>query len=174
MGNESAIIVPVPEVEPIVAPLRLLYDRTTHLGVPAHITLLYPFSPPQAVAGEIDTLRDVCTSIAAFPFSFTGVRRFPATAYLHPDKPEAFVHIIKTLVEVWPHYKPYDGAFPDIIPHLTVADKVDTAALSAVEDTLRGKLPIKCVAREIWLLTSDDGGMWSRRALFPLAAGKKA
>jgi hypothetical protein len=56
MGNESAVIIPIPEVEPIVGPLRLHYDRAAHLGVPAHITLLYPFCPPQTVSAEIKTL----------------------------------------------------------------------------------------------------------------------
>ena len=42
MGNESAIIVPAPEVEPVVGPLRLQFDMGARLGIPAHITLLYP------------------------------------------------------------------------------------------------------------------------------------
>src|SRR5277367_3174305 len=74
MGNESAIIIPVPEVEPIVGPLRLEYDGTARLGVPAHITVLYPFCPPQTVGTEIETLREACRSIEMFPFSFTEVR----------------------------------------------------------------------------------------------------
>jgi 2'-5' RNA ligase len=171
MGNESAIIVPIPEVEAVVGPLRLQYDGAARLGVPAHVTLLYPFCAPQAVAGEIKALREVCASIRAFPFSFIEVRRFPATAYLHPDKSETFAQIIRTLVKSWPDCKPYNGAFVDIVPHLTVADKVDVATLSAVEDSLRGQLPIQCVAKEIWLLTSDDVGMWLKRASLSLAAG---
>jgi hypothetical protein len=43
MGNDSAIIMPVPEVEAVVGPLRLQYDALARLGIPAHITLLYPF-----------------------------------------------------------------------------------------------------------------------------------
>jgi 2'-5' RNA ligase len=174
MANESAVIVPIPGVEPIVGPLRRQYDRAARLGVPAHVTLLYPFCPVQAVAGEIDALRNVCASIPAFPFSFTEVRRFPATAYLHPDKSERFAQITRTLAKAWPDYKPYGGAFADIIPHLTIADRVDEETLNAVDNSLRPHLPIKCVAREIWLLTSDDAGMWSRRALFPLVAGEVA
>jgi 2'-5' RNA ligase len=172
MAIESAIIIPIPEVEPIVGPLRLQYDRSAHLGIPAHITLLYPFCPPQSIAAEIHTLRGLCASIRAFPFSFTEVRRFPATAYLHPDRSDTFAQITKTLVKTWPDYQPYGGAFADIIPHLTVADKVDNKTLGAVEDALRGRLPIKCVASEVWLLTSDLTGMWSRAAVSPLATGK--
>jgi hypothetical protein len=168
MGNESAIIIPVPEAEPIVGPLRLQYDGTARLGVPAHITVLYPFRPIQAAVSEVEILRDVCASIEMFPFSFTEVRRFPATAYLYPDKSEAFVQITRTFAQRWPDCKPYNGAHPDIIPHLTVADRVDLQILVAIEGSLRQHLPIRCVAREIWLLTSDHAGMWSKKAAFTL------
>jgi 2'-5' RNA ligase len=172
MGNESAIIIPVPEVEAIVGPLRLEYDGTAGLGVPAHITVLYPFCPPQSVGTEIETLREACRSIEMFPFSFTEVRRFPSTVYLHPDKSEVFVQITKTLARLWPQCKPYGGIHDEVIPHLTVADRVDVGSLVTVEDSLRPHLPLQCVAREIWLLISDHAGMWSRKTFFSLAAPK--
>jgi len=170
MANESAVIIPIPEVEPIVGPLRLQYDAAAHLGVPAHITLLYPFYPAQAALDEITILRHFCASIEAFPFSFTEVRRFPTTAYLHPDKSETFAQITRTLVTMWPACKPYRGDFSEIIPHLTVADKVDSQVVGAVEIALRRQLPIRCVARDVWLLTSDNTGMWSKAACLPLAS----
>lgn len=137
MGNESAVIVPIPEVEPIVGPFRLQYDRSARLGVPAHITLLYPFCRPQNVDGELKALGDFCALIEAFPFSFTEVRRFPAAAFLHPDKSETFAQITRVLMKMWPECKPYGGVFSDIIPHLTVADRVDLETLNAVEGSLR-------------------------------------
>jgi 2'-5' RNA ligase len=172
MSNESAIIVPIPEVEPVVGPLRLQYDISARLGVPAHITLLYPFRSDLAAVAEIERLRNVCAPIEAFPFSFTEVRRFPDTAYLYPDKSEMFAQITRTLTSIWPDYKPYNGAFSDVIPHLTVADRVDVETLSAVEDSLRHLLPIRCMAREICLLTSNSEGRWSKLASFPLDVKK--
>jgi hypothetical protein len=169
MGNESALIIPVPEVESVVGPLRLEYDRAARLGVPAHFTLLYPFRSPQGIDREIKMLQELCASIKLIPFSFTEVRHFPATAYLHPNRPEAFTQIIRTLMKMWPDCQPYGGAFHDIIPHLTVADQVDDETLRAIEDSVRPRLPIECVAREVWLLTSDPAGFWSKQASFPLA-----
>ncbi len=174
MGNESAVIIPITEVEPIVASLRLQYDRTARLGVPAHVTLLYPFCPPQATLGEVDILRNICMSIEAFSFSFTEVRRFPATAYLYPDKAEVFERITKTLMNIWPACQPYNGAFSEIVPHLTVAHGVNGETLASVERYLRRHVPIKCFAREVWLMTSDHAEMWSRSAVFPLASHKTA
>ena len=172
MGNESAVIIPIPEVEPIVASLRLQYDRTASLGVPAHVTLLYPFCPPQAIAGEVGVLRSICMPIEAFSFSFTEVRRFPTTVYLHPDKSEAFAQITKTLMKMWPDCQPYNGAFSEIVPHLTVAHGVNGETLATVERYLRRHLPIKCFAKEVWLMTSDHEGMWCKSAFFPLASHK--
>jgi 2'-5' RNA ligase superfamily len=111
-------------------------------------------------------------SAAIEAFSFTEIRRFPATAYLHPDKSERFAQITRTLVKKWPDCKPYKRVFPDIIPHLTVADHVDRETLVAVEDSLRHQLPIQCVAREVWLLTSGHMGTWSKKAFFPLGPAK--
>ena len=168
MGNESALILPIPEVESLVGPLRWRYDRASRLGVPAHMTLLYPFRPPLAIDREIKMIEDLCASIKSIPFSFTEVRRFPATAYLHPDNPEPFTQLIHTLTKMWPDCQPYGGAHRDIIPHLTVADQVDAATLQAVEDAVRPRLPIACVAKQIWLMTSDPSGIWSRITSLPL------
>src|SRR3954470_24400900 len=42
----SALIVAVPEAEPAVAAHRERLDRATRWGIPAHVTVLYPFLPP--------------------------------------------------------------------------------------------------------------------------------
>lgn len=166
--NQSAVIIPIPEVEPVVRELRLRYDPAARLGVPAHVTLLYPFCAPQTLDRETKTLETFCGSIAAFRFSFTDVRRFPATAYLHPDKAEAFTRITRKLVDLWPQCKPYGGAFPDIVPHLTVADRVTDEILDTVEKLLRRQLPLQCAAREISIFASDDTGTWSKKVSYLL------
>lgn len=170
MANESAIIVPVDPAEPVVGDLRLRYDPGAALGVPAHITLLYPFRPARAAADEIETLAKLFSKVEAFDFLVTEVRLFSGTAYLHPNKPEKFLHLTRTLLEKWPDCQPYNGAFPDVIPHLTVADQVDASVLAEVESRLAGDLPVACVASEAWLLVSNEAGQWSRKAFFPFSA----
>ena len=169
MGNEAAIIAPIPEVEAVVGPLRQRHDRAALLGVPAHITLLYPFFSAHSAINEIATLREVCANFESFGFAFTEVRRFSATCYLSPDRSDAFTEMIRALIHRWPQCVPYGGAHAEIVPHLTVADGVDAATMDAVEVVLRRQLPIRCVAGEIWLMTSDEGGVWSRAADFRMA-----
>ena len=44
MPRRTALIVEVPEAEPAVGALRLEHDRSAARGVPAHITILFPFA----------------------------------------------------------------------------------------------------------------------------------
>ena len=156
MANESAIIVPVGKAESIVGSLRMQYDKSASLGVPAHITLLYPFRPPDLAEKQIRSLAEFFSAIPAFEFSLNEVRRFPRMAYLHPDQPERFSSIIRRLLEKWPDCQPYSGIFQDIIPHLTVADQVDAQVLDLVQERLFHHLPITCIANKAWLLFSNE------------------
>lgn len=173
MLRESAIIVPVLEAEPIVAPLRLQHDKSARLGMPAHITLLYPFHPPHMAEGEIKDLTEVFSTIPAFEFSLIEVRCFPRTAYLHPNKPELFIGIVGRLLEKWPDCPPYKGAFAEIIPHLTVADRASADTLDMVQRQLINHLPITCAAREARLIFSDNIGLWSTKAHLPLGLAEE-
>ena len=46
---QSALGVTVPEAEPWVKNLRERYDPTAAVGVPAHITVLFPFISPDLI-----------------------------------------------------------------------------------------------------------------------------
>lgn len=72
------------------------------------------------------------------------------------------------LLQQWPECEPYKGAFPDVVPHLTVASHDDTKVLDEVESCLAGLLPIACAAKEAWLLFSNEAGHWSKQVAFPL------
>jgi len=68
----------------------------------------------------------------------------------------------------------YGRAFADVIPHLTVADRVDGEKLHTVEASIRPALPIKCLAKEVAVFASDDAGMWSKKASFLLSTATLA
>src|SRR5437660_989822 len=56
-GPESALLIPVPEAEPLVGQWRLEHDPSARAGVPPHVTLLYPFLPPDDITpGDLDEL----------------------------------------------------------------------------------------------------------------------
>jgi 2'-5' RNA ligase len=166
---ESALLVPVPEAESCVRPHRFRYDSVALRGVPAHITVVFPFIPPAAITDEaVDGVRQVLTRFAAFRFSLTKLKRFPEGAvYLAPDPAEPFVRLTTALVERFPAYPAYGGAYADVIPHLTVAQLPEVATLDEVND-IQSSLPIQCEAREILLMVENEDHQWDMRSRFAL------
>jgi hypothetical protein len=166
MPLESGIILPIREAETVVGHLRGLYDPQARYGIPAHITLLYPFAHPSIVDDAVTALQQLLGQVVTFEFSLVEVRRFPETAYLHPEPSTTFLRLTEMLVHQWPQFQPYRGAFSTVIPHLTVADQVATGVLDMVGLHVAGHLPIRCQATEAWLMCSDEHGLWSRREVF--------
>jgi hypothetical protein len=70
-ASESVVLVPVPEAERVVSPHRAQLDRSAALGVPAHVTVLYPFVPPPAITPPmLDALAGAVTSVGVFGCEF--------------------------------------------------------------------------------------------------------
>ena len=57
--GDSALLVPIPEAEPIVAELRLEHDAIAARGVPAHVTVLFPFVPRALIRPSVHRGRPV-------------------------------------------------------------------------------------------------------------------
>jgi hypothetical protein len=169
---ESALLVPVPAAEPLVREHRLAHDPVAPLGVPAHITILYPFIAPDALDAEVEgAITEVLRDFRAFDYALRDVRRFDdGVLYLAPDPDEPFAALTEAFAARWPEHQPYGGGFEDVIPHLTVV-MADGAPVAAVEAELRGGLPLAARAEEVWLMEGHPGDRWVRRAAFPLSSG---
>jgi len=159
---QSALVVTVPEAEAHVAHLRARHDPVTALGMPAHVTLLFPFVAPDAIdAAVLDRVRAAVAGVAPFAFVLREVRRFPRTLYLAPEPAGPFVTLTEALLRMFPEHAPYGGAHRTIVPHLTVADAVDPGMLPAVEAELRASLPrdgaIATRCSEVVLMESSSG-----------------
>jgi hypothetical protein len=50
---ESGLVVLAPEAEFLVGPFRAKYDPSAAAGMPAHITLLYPFKQPDEIGEAV-------------------------------------------------------------------------------------------------------------------------
>jgi hypothetical protein len=155
-GAATTLIVPVPSAD------GLLAESSREDGLPAHITLLYPFLTARAIGGETEqTLGALLGEIPAFDFELSEVGRFPGVVYLAPEPAAPFVALTRALVERWPERQPYGGAYEEIIPHLTVAYG------ETVPSGLAERLPLTARVEEVWLM-SRAGGRWVRRSAFPL------
>jgi 2'-5' RNA ligase len=169
---ESALVVLIPEAEVLVKSFRDRYDPQAALGVPAHVTVLYPFkSPTELTADVIGNLDKLFSKFPGFSASFTETRRFPGVLYLSPEPAEIFRHLTEVVTRRFPETQPYGGRFADVVPHLTLAQLSDPRKLeeAAAEFELeaKGRLPIQAGVKEIALL-DNESGYWTVRARFAL------
>ncbi len=170
--TEAALIVLVPEAEPLVGALRLQHDPAATLGVPAHITINYPFlpgvDPGEDLYPALSSLFATCTP---FQFTFKRAARFPAVLYLAPEPAAPLIRLIDRVAAAFPESPPYGGRFESTIPHLTIAHNEDQRALKAVERKLAEQsaeyLPLSVRVEEVWLLDNRTG-TWQKRKAFPL------
>jgi 2'-5' RNA ligase len=118
-AGQTAIIIPVGAAEPIVGRWRRQFDLATAAGVPAHVTIIYPFLSEQDL--DEDAVRDVRHLVArhpSFTVTFASCGQFPDVLFLVPDDP--FRRLITEVFQRWPDAPPYAGLIIDPVPHLTI------------------------------------------------------
>lgn len=168
---ESALIVPVPAAEPVVGRWRNAYDPAANWGIPAHVTILYPFMPPDRIDDAVLTrVAAVIGSVTAFEFALDSVSRFgTAVLYLEPKPADRFTALIAATAAEWPDYPPYEGAHDEVIPHLTIAHTGRGASFEAIASRVRDQLPIRTRAESVSLLTGSPlPGSWKTVTTFSL------
>ena len=174
---ESGFIVCVPEAEAMVGSLRERFDSSARLGVPAHVTVLFPFMSPENVnASVVRRIESVLREAQEFEFSLSKVARFPATAYLEPEPAAPFITLTESLVREFPQFPPFGGEFPIIIPHLTVAHGSATEAevvAAELVSSLALHGPITSVCSSL-VLMENSSGTWRQMHVFPLACSQTA
>ena len=170
--SESAFLVRVPEAESLVGELRRRFDPSAALGVPVHITVLYPFMSSMLIdEGVLASAKRIVSAMKEFHFELNAIGRFPDASYLSPDPIESFVSLTQALVREFPNYPPYGGRFSTIVPHLTVADKsAANAAIAEQELKVRIKnQPVQCECQhlELWENSTGKWRFFHRFALKP-------
>src|ERR1700704_427204 len=171
--NESALVVLVPEAEAVTKPFCDRYDPSAAAGIPAHITLLYPFKVPDEIDDiTVCKLRDCFARFEPIRFSLGTIQRFPnEVLYLAPEPDESFRQLTLSIWNLFPETPPYGGKWPDIIPHLSVAQLANEQQLTAIAADFamasQRKLPIRAIASKVALMDTRSGH-WSVRAMFSL------
>jgi 2'-5' RNA ligase len=107
--SESCLLVPVPEAEPAVGRLRGRLDRAAAQGVPAHVTILYPFVLPDAITSEvIDLAAAAVASVPAFECAFARTSWFGKDVlWLAPEPDQPFRALTSALRAAFPQYPPF-------------------------------------------------------------------
>lgn len=176
-GWETALLLPVPAAEPSVHQHRARLDEAANDGVPAHITVLYPFLPPAEIGESVlASLRRLFAGFGAFEFRLDRIGWFgEEVVWLGPREPAPFTALTNLVFTVFPSCPPYGGQHPEVIPHLTIGHGGRPHALRAAAQSVRPCLPIQAVAAEVILMAGRRPGnpgnppdQWRTIAEFPL------
>jgi 2'-5' RNA ligase len=173
--HESALIAVVSAAESLVNPFRARYDPSASRGIPAHVTVLYPFVPPEGIDEAIVySLKKVFKRFPPFSVTFSQVMDFPDALFLAPEPADPFIRLTEAVAAAFPEYPPYGGGFSEVVPHLTVAQTRDVAQMEKIRaefaEAAGEKLPITARVSAISLMVESEG-RWQVRELFPLKMG---
>ena len=169
--RRSGLVVAVPEAEHLVGRHRGRLDANAALGVPAHVTALFPFVAPAAIDDAVlARVAAVVATVPSFPYRFGSTGWFgDDVLWLAPEDPSPFVELTERLHAAFPDHPPFGGAFAEVVPHLTVGHGHPRTALEDAEHEVLAGLPAAGTATAVQLLTQDaPGGRWRRRWPFPV------
>ena len=165
-------MVPVRLPAPLEA-IRLEHVDNARLGVPAHVTLLFPFVPASAIAAaDLERAAATIRRTPAFDLEVREARTFDpgptgeGVVWLAPEPALPFIELTNALAAAFPAYPPYGGIHDTVIPHVTLANvNVDTRALLAASQP---DLPFRRRIDVAALLVEDGAGRWRIERELPL------
>lgn len=145
-------------------------DSSSAPGMPAHVTVLYPFLPAARLTTEVlRRLRRLCAERPVLDVEFKRPARFPGALYLEPEPSDELRQLTLEIAGQWPETPPYRGAFSEIVPHLTVAHGVAADVLDMIEARALRRLPIATSLVEAHLYVLD-GERWRLGTRLPFSA----
>ncbi|WP_030721250.1 2'-5' RNA ligase family protein [Streptomyces sp. NRRL S-237] len=167
-AGQTGLIVRIPEAEPSVRGWRERLDPSAQAGVPAHVTVLFPFLDESRTDALVHSaLADVLGGHQAFDLRFERCGRLPEVLYLVPEPDTRLRQLTEAIADRWPEAPPYGGRFADVVPHLTIAQGQEDAVLEEIEADLAGWLPFTSHVASVELMV-HDGVKWQERASFAL------
>ena len=171
--TESAILIKVPQVEFVVGRHRRELDPSEEWGVPAHVTLLYPFLSPSDI--DANVLARIATCVSghrAFEVQFAHTKWFgEEVLWLAPEPDLSFRRLTANLFAVFPETPPYGGSIADPTPHLTVAYRVSVPLMQGAESLVMAELPIRALLDSVSVMVgSPKATSWTTLVEFPLNA----
>jgi 2'-5' RNA ligase len=172
--GETGLILHIPEAEPVVGPWRSQHDSSAPLGVPAHVTIVYPWIPIELLASDDRAaVAAIVARMSPLDLTFGGFGRFPDVLWLDPRPTEPILALISTLTRRWPAYLPYGGEYGDRpTPHLTVSDTYDPSQLDHIIADIEPALPLRSRVDELSLLVRR-ADCWRTEQTFPFASAAR-
>lgn len=169
--QESAVIVPIPQAEPVVGVHRAEMDQSAAWGVPAHVTVLYPFVEPARIeAAVLERLAAAVRTVPAFAARFERLDWFgDEVLWVAPEPAESFRALTSAVHAAFPEHVPYGGEHDEVVPHLTVAHQRPHEDLRAAAAQVAQGLPFASRVSAARLIAGAPvAGSWRTVAELPL------
>ena len=174
--TEAALVLTVPEAEPLVESFRSEYAPVASRGMPAHITINYPFIPGvEPTAGILRRLSTTFAAIQPFSFKLDHIGRFPNVGYLAPVPPDPFVQLVERVAREFlsPHLMEESTGAAHPLSQLRNQGIATSSSLS--RENSRGQhqvtFPLSAFADLLWLM-DDSAGRWEKRVSFRLGVSE--
>ena len=168
---QTALIAVIPAAESVVGEHRARLDAAAALGVPAHVTVLFPFVPVSRLGtAELDRLGRLFAAVPAFDVRLDHTEWFGTSVlWVGPQDPGPFRDLTAHVFAAFPEFPPYECRFDDVVPHLTVGEDGPVDEMRRVEVAIAWQLPVLDRVTAVTLMAeSSRGGQWATRASFPL------
>jgi 2'-5' RNA ligase len=168
---ETALVIVIDDPEPFEEIRREFAVDAVALGIPFHVTLLYPFARREELThGLLADVRSLLAGREPFEFELTRIAVWPRVVYAVPEPDDALRACMRALRTRFPLWPPYGGIHEDVVPHATLGEEIDAARVRAeIERRLAPHLPHRCQARDVSLLEEYESDRWRERERFPLS-----
>ena len=168
---ETAVAIVLDDACPQLEPVRAeFHAHSVAAGIPLHVTLLYPFAPPDQV--DEAPLREFFERREAFTLTLVELGEWPRVVYAVPEPRDHLLATMRALWETFPEYPPYGGEIADPLPHATLSELEKGESQADVVAGIRAKtqslFPLTCAIRDVALLEEHAPDRWRERRRFSL------
>lgn len=169
-NGQTGLAIPVPAADALLELVESRHPGTVREGVPAHMSLLYPFVGVAELDDRVThALSELVAEHEPMPVEFRECYRRGGFVALRPDPIEGLTELTRKTRVRWPDVVPYESAYGEVEPHLTVATRASEETAAMIEREVADQLPISAELREVWLVVFE--GRWALRGRFEFGAG---
>jgi 2'-5' RNA ligase len=152
-------VVLVPAAEPVVGALRRELDPAAGRGVPAHVTVLYPWLAPKRIGeAALAALAMAVSAVPPFDVAFERVAWFgDEVVHLVPEPEAPFRALTEAVTAAFPETPPYGGAYDEVVPHLTLGHGAPVDILRRAAAAVAPRLPFRASVAAVHVLQGVAG-----------------
>ena len=158
----SAIVVRA-RLPPRLERIRRQWIANAADGVPAHLTMLYPFVEPAGLDGRLrQRIESVARHHDPFEYRMVELRRWPDTVYVAVQPVAPFVRLQADLAAAFPDYPIYGrpDAF-DFVPHISVVEGSGLTTAIERDPPSAVDLPAGARAAGLEVIATGPDGRWA-------------